>query len=702
MKAVHDNGVALDVEILNYYLGVCVKLVDAFLGDNLDPHYPARRESLNQFLENPSLKIEGRENLNLIDLQNFLPTLGEQNPAQRDAVLASLKQHLQAQLQDHFSKCPVNLIKNKILPKLSNKSQFSFARTDKRNFSIFADFLVQDLAPQLALHVVRGQPDEAEKLILKKKRVIQDGSQKSLADVALQHANVEDYSRRRFPAYRLNPNPEGQARFNPNASPLKLNRWIRDWYLIEILLMNLPQELRAKAKEQIQNVKLFGLDYGNDMLLDGEVTQKMCDEQGAAVLDGRTSAILRGCELVMLSLSENEKIDEADLREISKKHDEQPILIKHRGKTYLYGFKNNFASTESVHEWCVSELQHPGFSKLDFPTEFRNPKRKYLALGKASETLTESMHAEIVRTHGEMAYPYSCVLISIAGDEKLKKQDLDRIAAENSNQPILLKQESAIFLYEHKFGEDKWIPAKLIDPGFQDLAFPKTGYCSLKLTPRKTNETLTQEMRHEMSTAHNFVDYRVQCGVPVKTAQGIKTPAHVQVLGERCFDYHPLIEALKAFIEVRTLWENADYPEGSLQEAVDYQWNRVVGLVQCYATAFLGQQYCHPKRSFENVKFDEQEFRGQDRSLKFYDYTKEKNVFWFLRDSGLGSDFGIMRASPRGVDVHCVGHARWAGWGAAALDLPAIETLCEVSSERLASVEQKYLDDAVAPSNSFG
>ncbi|CEG56600.1 SidC [Legionella fallonii] len=110
------------------------------------------------------------------------------------------------------------------------------------------------------------------------------------------------------------------------------------------------------------------------------------------------------------------------------------------------------------------------------------------------------------------------------------------------------------------------------------------------------------------------------------------------------FDLTPLKQALKTYIEA--------YDNNEDSETLEALWIKV-GLSQRDVPAHIAHEYCHPKRSFDDVSqnpslLDASKSSNLERSLKFYNWVTNVNDFWFTPnsysvDSGLGFSFAILR-----------------------------------------------------------
>lgn len=121
------------------------------------------------------------------------------------------------------------------------------------------------------------------------------------------------------------------------------------------------------------------------------------------------------------------------------------------------------------------------------------------------------------------------------------------------------------------------------------------------------------------------------------------------------FDLTPLINALNHYVDKynkRPRQTEADW------EVLDKIWVEEVGRAQRYIPAHIAHEYCHPGRSFEEIKYKNELLNAAipnnlKRQLKFYNYETRNYDVWFSRgshllDSGLGFSFGILRDAEPG------------------------------------------------------
>lgn len=162
------------------------------------------------------------------------------------------------------------------------------------------------------------------------------------------------------------------------------------------------------------------------------------------------------------------------------------------------------------------------------------------------------------------------------------------------------------------------------------------------------------------------------------------------------FDLTPLMQALKTYIDA---YNQSPKSTDADWEALDVLWIKV-GLPQREVPAHIAHEYCHPKRSFQDVVhnkvlLDASNKANLVRQLRFYNWETGSDDVWFAPavasgDSGLGSSFAILR----GVDA-ARGWVLRASAGWAFVDLSAIEAIDEVRTKDL----KQSLENLAAPSN---
>jgi len=146
---------------------------------------------------------------------------------------------------------------------------------------------------------------------------------------------------------------------------------------------------------------------------------------------------------------------------------------------------------------------------------------------------------------------------------------------------------------------------------------------------------------------------------------------------DHCYDFTPLIDALKLYSERYDDWVAAgDWPE------VEEHWCEEVGSLQREVPAHVAQEYCNPTRatdSHQRILFDQEQLH---RSFHLYNYRANEEMVWFPLKSddmkGLGHDIGILWEAGGG--------GRWAkrlsnGQDPGAADLAAMEALDRVRTE---------------------
>ncbi|WP_253664846.1 SidC [Legionella micdadei] len=115
------------------------------------------------------------------------------------------------------------------------------------------------------------------------------------------------------------------------------------------------------------------------------------------------------------------------------------------------------------------------------------------------------------------------------------------------------------------------------------------------------------------------------------------------------FDLTPLKQALKTYIDA---YNQSVKKTEEDWEVLDALWIKV-GLLQREVPAHIAQEYCHPKRSFDDVVknpalLDAVNPANLERQLKFYNWDTGSWDMWFTptscgEDSGLGFSFAILR-----------------------------------------------------------
>lgn len=183
-------------------------------------------------------------------------------------------------------------------------------------------------------------------------------------------------------------------------------------------------------------------------------------------------------------------------------------------------------------------------------------------------------------------------------------------------------------------------------------------------------------------------------GDPFKQARGLTYTQHGKEYHSAHFDLTPLKQALKTYIEA---YNQSPRKTSADWDALDALWIRV-GVHQKEVPAHIAQEYCHPKRSFEEVvnKLNtpddlldtEKPENHFVRSLKFYNFVTGAYDNWFIRgssssDSGLGSSFAILRAGG------------WVGGGSGAVGEVAMKWLLGrfIDVEAIEAIDKARTED---------
>jgi len=137
-------------------------------------------------------------------------------------------------------------------------------------------------------------------------------------------------------------------------------------------------------------------------------------------------------------------------------------------------------------------------------------------------------------------------------------------------------------------------------------------------------------------------------------------------------------------------------------EVLDALWIKV-GLLQREVPAHIAQEYCHPKRSFDDVVknpalLDAVNPANLERQLKFYNWDTGSWDMWFTptscgEDSGLGFSFAILRGWAPLVSGWGWGRGVQASLGL--VDLSAIEAIEETRTKDFT----QSLEHLAAPSS---
>lgn len=176
-----------------------------------------------------------------------------------------------------------------------------------------------------------------------------------------------------------------------------------------------------------------------------------------------------------------------------------------------------------------------------------------------------------------------------------------------------------------------------------------------------------------------------------KMLNGIEVSFFTRVENETHFNFQPLLDALRAYIEQFEHWTWAEREQ---------HWCHIVGGAQQDIPAHAAQEYCHPDKSFYLANADELELRSLfkfddtrfPRSLEFYNYlVRGPHRWWSSRvDSRFGFDFGVIRGR-QSCGVGASGGVAWAN-GGYATDFAALTALSEVRSQDMANIESQLLN----------
>ncbi|MGC1181762.1 SidC [Legionella sp.] len=154
------------------------------------------------------------------------------------------------------------------------------------------------------------------------------------------------------------------------------------------------------------------------------------------------------------------------------------------------------------------------------------------------------------------------------------------------------------------------------------------------------------------------------------------------------FDLTPLKQALRTYIEAYS----------KSPRATDADWEELntlwinIGLLQRKIPAHIVHEYCHPKRSFQDVVQNPSLLEASnpanlERGLMFYNWFTKSYDAWFTsasprEDSDLNFSFAILRARVQ-EGVHAAGRVRPLSAWLFAIDLSAIEVIDEVRTKDL-------------------
>nr|WP_241480467.1 hypothetical protein [Legionella norrlandica] len=188
-----------------------------------------------------------------------------------------------------------------------------------------------------------------------------------------------------------------------------------------------------------------------------------------------------------------------------------------------------------------------------------------------------------------------------------------------------------------------------------------------------------------------------------KKPKGLTYTQQGKVYRSAHFDLTPLKNALRTYIEKYDQSLKATYTDWKDLHAL---WIKI-GFPQRELPAHIVQEYCHPKRSFEEVAkkpalLDAANPDNLERQLKFYDLLTGACEAWFTptpfeENSALGVSFALFRGWYK--------YGAWARMGVAicntyvrsiaAIDLSAIEAIDKVRTKDL----ERSLENLAAPSH---
>ncbi len=186
----------------------------------------------------------------------------------------------------------------------------------------------------------------------------------------------------------------------------------------------------------------------------------------------------------------------------------------------------------------------------------------------------------------------------------------------------------------------------------------------------------------------------------IKKPRGIAYTQNGKEFSSTHFDLTPLKKALSDYIKA---YNQSPKQTDTNWEALDQIWIKV-GLLQREVPAHIAHEYCHPKRSFDDVLNNtalldaSKPENNLERGLKFYNYETASYDVWFtpgaLKGPGLGSSFAIIRGGyARGgwgmLEMVGIGIG---GWGS--IDLSAIEAIDKARTDDL----KRSLANLAAPS----
>jgi hypothetical protein len=207
---------------------------------------------------------------------------------------------------------------------------------------------------------------------------------------------------------------------------------------------------------------------------------------------------------------------------------------------------------------------------------------------------------------------------------------------------------------------------------------------SLELeTAAQENSVAFLDGRTPVILRQDDVNYRIQ--IP-NAPLGEKICALVTVTGEKNHDYQPLLVALSQYRHLYQEWVAAQGKNKEMESKMEHQWRRIVGLVQRFETAFLAQHCCSYDPFNESTDLVKSKFK---RNLDFYDHVSKTTLSWFPLNTGLGSDFAIVR-DVGGGPAYQNGGCRQPGGNSVERDIKSIISLQKSSEEISARAEEAY------------
>jgi hypothetical protein len=176
------------------------------------------------------------------------------------------------------------------------------------------------------------------------------------------------------------------------------------------------------------------------------------------------------------------------------------------------------------------------------------------------------------------------------------------------------------------------------------------------------------------------------------------------------YDLTPLISALQHYVAEFKKKPNKTQADW---DAIEKIWIEEVGRAQRDVPAHIAHEYCHPDRSFNDIKKNSESLSAANssnlkRQLKFSNYETGNYDAWFSRgpysmDSGLGFSWGIVRGWPRiGRAIRRVGVAGLGVNAGAHIDLAALIIIDNVRTEDLKQSLRNLSQPLNGPAESHG